>query len=370
MGRADFLKEASARFSRQDFEGTIDSSIANPVTEAHILKNIKASWGGVTCLLPPRIGIFELPMRSPIDWQENPPDQVYAEQFLLSDALFLDSVFQRLYCGSPSFRAMLTHSPQVSETKSSLFEEKAILGEYVFHRREIELSRELQHNKDLKIAPLVVVAHEYRHRFQEYMKSAFALDVPIELPYFFALSLAAELDAHCFALICAYEVTQHEGMTNTAFQNVLMKDSTHLELDTGLIGAFTSASQGDYQTGAFYHAMLQAFLSSPDGMALRYARQYSELHLALSGTTLGNAAICLTNPRFHSQSTNYGRIDSDGNFVITNASSSQRNNQAIVKDSLKRMAQMPYSQSDNCLVPRSLYMMGITITPFLSALTP
>lgn len=312
--------------------------------------------------------ISEIPKRSPLDWRDN-PSHLLGINMAITDAVYLDSIFERLYLGSPTFRAMLVSCPAGANLKSILWEPDNFHASYSFEYREVEVNFDLYtHANELKAIPLAVISHEYRHHYQETIKAAFSTDAPLELHHFFALCLAAEADAMCFGLICAYEVLLHEGNSPQKAQEIINNEA--ILLGDSLTKSFLKALQNStscHLTGEFSQIVIGDFITQSNELRDKYIRTYSEIYKAHMGHPLQAAETFYNSPYATTRPKN-AHINGNGQLIIGDGQLST-DSKTTLSTSFRRLARMTYINKSGELMDRPYYMTGLTPQHFIKALS-
>lgn len=328
---------------------------------------ISEGVGSLPCVLPDyRLNIREVPKRTPLCWKNSPPDDDYGRHYVIDDTVFIDGIFQALYSGSPTFRAMLIQAPSITKTPASLDEPKGFLAEYHFGRREVEINYDLKYDSKLIATPFAVIAHEYRHRFQEEIKAAFSLDTPIALTHFFPLMLAAEADAMCFGLICCYETLLHQAYSPQVIEDILRREADYLGHE--IVIPFIQETQAtSLLSGDFSRAIVRGFLSTDDGLARNYIRNYTEFFREQTGNPL---RFALAPPALGTAPQDIKIIytDATGQLALDIAPANSINSDKILRIYFERLARMAYMTQGNTVAERPNYMKTVSADDFLHVL--
>lgn len=161
----------------------------------------------------------DVPKRTPFDWFRHPLTEAFARANVIEDAIYLDTIFKRLYCGSETFRALLALNPDVARIPAMVNLLKKNVGALDIKFEEVDINPEEIGRDEKGYTGLWVIAHEYRHAFQLrqdatiFAGKSLAEAPNTSLKSFLALHRAMEADSNAFAATCLHEVLVHEGLS-------------------------------------------------------------------------------------------------------------------------------------------------------------
>ena len=229
----------------------------------------------------------DIPKRTPFDWFRHPVTEAFARANVASDAIYLDTIFKRLYNGSQTFRALLALNPEVAKVPAMINLLKKDTGAVIVGYDEIDINPTSMGRDESGHIGLWVIAHEYRHVFQLRRKAAIyeggtLADAPnISLRSFMALHRAMEADSNTFAATCLHETLISEGlmpfqieeaMSGTAMARIMR---VHTQLASCVNEAFLDGHAATHAFDAFFHRSNKSILHFYDAKLLGIFRPFS-----------------------------------------------------------------------------------------------
>lgn len=157
--------------------------------------------------------------RAPLDWMFHPVNETHRDYYLLSETPALDFALQRLYTGSPTYRALLATFPTVKKSPVTV-SQIVPTADFFFYRGSVESSSAfLEKDKDKNALPWMLAYH-YRRGFQQACGIS-SQDIPARPASLrLAFNRIAQADRHAYAATCLFEMLYNERTPETIIMNL------------------------------------------------------------------------------------------------------------------------------------------------------
>ena len=229
----------------------------------------------------------DVPKRTPFDWMRDPLTSAFARANVITDAIYLDTIFKRLYTGSPTFRALLAMNPDVARTPAMINLMENHPGAVRLAYNEVDINPTEFHHDPNGYVGVWVIAHEYRHVLQLHRGASIwdngmpADDPTVPFRSFLALNRAMEGDSNAFAATCLYEVLRSEGLPGYQIENAMVGTTMSrimrvtAELANCIEPAYENGHAASVGFDAFFHRSNQDILKGYDAKFMGIFKPFS-----------------------------------------------------------------------------------------------